>query len=159
MGSIILHSRRKFSVALVNPERVTNRQISLIALGPSVERADEQMVLGIISWALKIGIKTAKKVKKLTLLSKSANFWFAFDLRMKTRARVDRLWLRFHRRVLCALWLKFLVKVLRFLQLTKTGHVALGNKRISKIRFFCHSRNKVPIGDAIFEKGSKIARD
>lgn len=37
-------------------------------------------------------------------------------------------------------------------KLTQTGHVALGNERIAQVRFFCHSRHKVPIGDAILEQ-------
>ena len=60
IGSIILHRRRKFKVAVVKPERVTKRQISLIAVGPSVDRADEQIVFGTISWALFLRIKLSE---------------------------------------------------------------------------------------------------
>ena len=52
IGSIILQRRRKFNVELERPERVTRRQISEMAAGPSVLYADWQIVFGIISWAL-----------------------------------------------------------------------------------------------------------
>ena len=52
IGSIILQRRRKFNVELDRPERVTSRQISEMAAGPSVLYADWQIVFGIISWAL-----------------------------------------------------------------------------------------------------------
>ena len=44
-------------------------------------------------------------------------------------------------------------------KLTQTGHVVLGNERIAQVRFFCHARHKVPIGDAILEQWAKVARD